>query len=124
MTKLVYVIDDDQDMREVLSYALEADGYQVEAYENALKAFESLEHLSEKQLPSLILVDYLMPDMDGVSFVKLMKSSTDLLKKIPLVMSTAMGKKDFIQGFPDDVIHLSKPMDLDELLSVTRNFCS
>ena len=124
MSKLVYVIDDDQDMREVLSFALESDGYQVMAYANALNAFESLENLSEKELPSLILVDYLMPDMDGVTFVKMMKESSDLLKKIPLVMSTAMGKKDFSQGFPDDVIHLSKPMDLDELLSVTRNFCS
>lgn len=124
MSKLVYIIDDDQDMREVLSYALESDGYEVMAYANASKAFDSLEHLEEKDLPSLILVDYLMPDMDGVTFVKLMKNSSAMLKRIPLIMSTAMGKKDFMEGFPSDVVHLSKPMDLDELLSVTRNFCS
>lgn len=123
MNKLVYIIDDDQDMREVLSYALESDGYDVKAYANAQNAFDSLQTLSETDLPSLILVDYLMPDMDGVTFVKLMKSSTSL-KKIPLIMSTAIGRKDFLEGFPEDVVHLNKPMDLDELLSVTRNFCS
>jgi two-component system alkaline phosphatase synthesis response regulator PhoP len=123
MTKLVYIIDDDQDMREVLSYALESDGYVVRAYSNAQNAFDSLQTLSENELPSLILVDYLMPDMDGVTFVKLMKNSTSL-KKIPLIMSTAMGRKDFLEGFPEDVVHLNKPMDLDELLSMTRNFCS
>jgi CheY-like chemotaxis protein len=123
MNKLVYIIDDDQDMREVLSYALESDGYDVKAYANAQNAFDSLQTLSETDLPSLILVDYLMPDMDGVTFVKLMKSSTSL-KKIPLIMSTAIRRKDFLDGFPEDVVHLNKPMDLDELLSVTRNFCS
>jgi CheY-like chemotaxis protein len=123
MNKLVYIIDDDQDMREVLSYALESDGYDVMAYSNAQNALDSLHSLSETELPSLILVDYLMPDMDGVTFVKLVKNSTSL-KKIPLIMSTAMGRKDFLEGFPEDVVHLNKPMDLDELLSMTRNFCS
>ena len=124
MKKLVYVIDDDQDMREVLSFALESDGYMVKSYENAIKAFDSLENLSEENLPSLILVDYLMPDMDGVTFIKLLQKSSEMLGNIPMVMSTAMGKKDLKQSLPANVIHMNKPMDLDELLSVTRSHCS
>jgi two-component system alkaline phosphatase synthesis response regulator PhoP len=123
MSKLVYVIDDDQDLRDVLSFALESDGYEVITFANALTAFHTLESLSEAHLPSLIFVDYLMPDLDGISFVKMMKSSTELLKRIPLVMNSAMGGLELMPEIPDDVLHLNKPMDLDELLAMTKSHC-
>lgn len=119
--KSIVVIDDDEDIREVIVYALENEGHKVISFENGRVALESLSRLNPKDLPGLIIVDYLMPIMDGVTFIKTLKSDYPGLRSIPLAMSTAMGKIDHEVFTSYEIMLLHKPIDLEDLLKVTHS---
>ena len=122
--KKVLVIDDDADVRDVIVFALEEEGYQVDVSENGKHGLDKLLKLDESQYPGLIIVDYLMPEMDGVTFIKVIKQEyPNSLGKIPLVISSAMGAMDE-HDFLIDVTRLYKPMDLDDLLKVVKQHCA
>ena len=122
--KSVLVIDDDQDIREVISFALESEGYRVLSTDGARKGLAVLERLSAPDLPGLIIVDYLMPDWDGISFIKKLKTDyPEGLGKIPILFSSAMGEIDTTDPQLAGVETLFKPMDLNDLLKVVEKYC-
>lgn len=121
--KKVFVIDDDADVREVIVFALEEEGYKVEVSENGKQGLEILSSYQESNYPGLIIVDYLMPEMDGITFIQTVKRDySDSLGKIPMVISSAMGTMEEYD-FLSDVTRLYKPMDLDDLLRVVKQHC-
>ena len=86
--KKVLIIDDDEDLRSHLKAFFELEAYQVLEAKNGLEAMDLLKKLKSPELPDLILVDYMMPVMDGIQF------SNEIclhpaLSSIPLVMLTA-----------------------------------
>lgn len=118
MKRHVCIIDDDDDVRDVMSYALEEEGFEVSAYTNPKEALEEIEELRP---PGFIIADFLMPRMDGVTFIrKLRDEYADTLGKIPCALSSANGK---IEDLPPGVIEMTKPLDLDVLLDVVRDNC-
>ncbi len=120
MKRTVCIIDDDEDVRDVVTYALEDDGFEVIPYANPEEALEGLEESS--MIPGFFLLDYLMPKMDGLEFIKKIRSDySETLGKIPVALSSANGKLGL--EIPAGVLELQKPMDLDVLLDLVRDNC-
>ncbi|MDH5473120.1 MAG: phosphate regulon transcriptional regulator PhoB [Gammaproteobacteria bacterium] len=113
-SKQVLVVEDDNDIREMLCFSLEKAGYVVVASEDAEQALQTLGVM----LPDLMLVDWMLPGMNGPEFVRRVRRD-DLTRKIPVMMLTARGEEsDVLQGFEngaDD--YLIKPFSPKELLA-------
>lgn len=113
----ILVIDDDQAIRDAVSYALRGAGYAVETAASGEEALEKLEHM--KNEPCLVLLDLMMPGMDGVEFLKVLDEA-HRLATLPVVV---------VSGHPHDAAGIGarklirKPVSLDVLLSVVRDFC-
>jgi two-component system nitrogen regulation response regulator GlnG len=119
MTKKIFIIDDDQDVREIMQYALQSEGYRVEVFENAHIALDILTDLPPRDLPSLLIVDYMMPVMDGITFINKINEEYPLtIGTIPVAFTSAMGELSESVTLPRGVVTLQKPMDLDELIAL------
>lgn len=107
----VLVVEDDKHTRKLLETILKREGYSVFKAEDGLKALEVLEdhHID------LIILDIMMPNMDGYEFAKELRDSGCI---IPILMATAKHlpedkKKGFIVGTDD---YMTKPIDIEEML--------
>lgn len=104
--KKILVVDDEKDILELLEYNLEKEGYEVL---KATTGEEALE-LTEKKLSDLIILDLMLPDLDGLEVCKILKRNTKTAL-IPIIMLTAKGEEsDIIVGLElgaDD--YITKP---------------
>lgn len=111
---LIYLVEDDENIREIESFALKNSGYSIEDFDCA-KAFR--ERLKTK-VPDLILLDIMLPDEDGLSVLRRIRSHPET-KKIPVIMVTAKTAEiDKVKGLDmgaDD--YISKPFGVMELIS-------
>ena len=112
----ILVVDDDRGAMEALSDILEYEGYHVQRAQNGLQALEYLQ--STRPCPNLIVLDLLMPVMDGWEFRMRQKQNPDLAK-IPVLVVTAIGATAGI----DAVSVLRKPVDIDALLRTVARYC-
>lgn len=120
----ICIIDDDDDVRGVISFALNFEGIDTLPFESARKAEEYISKLSPENYPCLIIVDYTMPEMDGVEFIDLLSEKyPDTLGKIPVALSTAH-QSDDILNIPDHVMRLQKPFQLSELMKMAKEYYS
>ena len=112
--KHVLVVEDDIDIREMLAFSLEKAGYAVVQTEDAELALEKLGTL----LPDIMLVDWMLPGMNGPEFVRRIRRD-DLTKNIPVIMLTARSEEsDVLKGFETGVDDfLTKPFSPKELLA-------
>ena len=110
----IYIVEDDKNIREIEMFALKNSGYAVEEFENA-KSFFS--RITEK-VPDLVLLDIMLPDMDGLEIVKKLRSRPDTVR-IPIILVTAKTTElDKVKGLDigaDD--YLTKPFGVMELIS-------
>jgi adenylate cyclase len=108
------VVDDNENNRDIVSRLLEREGYQVSTAENGAQALEWI----KAQPPDLVLLDVMMPVMDGIEACKRMKADPDS-RLIPVVIMTALGQVDDrvrgIHAGADDF--LTKPVNSGELLA-------
>lgn len=115
--KSVLVVEDNKDIQAAIKLALESEGYNVLTADNGKEAFEQL---NQNPTPCLILLDLMMPVMNGWEFSE--KISHDLiLSNIPIVVVTAFGDK---KATPKSEALIQKPIDLDALLSTVGKHCS
>jgi CheY-like chemotaxis protein len=116
----VLVVDDDADIRDTIVDLLQDHGYRAIPAQNGANALEVLQ--SVDQPPCLILLDLMMPVMDGATF------RTEQLKNpqwatIPVVLMSAY--RDVAdQASSLAVDHLAKPLGADRLIATTRRYCS
>jgi CheY-like chemotaxis protein len=111
----VLIIDDDDDIRELMKIVLEGDGYRVNVAANGFDAFKQLETGSR---PALILLDLMMPGMDGEEFLRKMHASG--FAKIPVVIMSGYSGGQKVSRELYGVSCLMKPVELDELLKTVR----
>ena len=111
---IIYVVEDDTDIRELESYALKNSGYDIVQFDSGKGVFESC---LEKQ-PSMLLLDIMLPDDDGLSILKKLRAD-DKTKNIPVILVTAKSTElDTVKGLDmgaDD--YIAKPFGVMELVS-------
>ena len=111
---IIYVVEDDTDIRELESYALKNSGYDIVQFDSGKGVFESC---LEKQ-PSMLLLDIMLPDDDGLSILKKLRVD-DKTKNIPVILVTAKSTElDTVKGLDmgaDD--YIAKPFGVMELIS-------
>ena len=121
MPSTVLIADDDEDIRETLAEILQTEGYQVAMASSGWDAIEYLKTSSAS--PSVILLDLMMPEMDGMEFRQLQKQNSDWAT-IPVIVLSAVGnpaKKAEEMGV---MASLRKPLNIDQLLDLLTRACA
>ena len=111
---VIYIVEDDSNIREIEMIALRNSGHQVYGFENACDFF----HKTEEKLPDLVLLDVMLPDESGYDIVKKIRQNT-AMKKLPVIMVTAKTSEiDMIKGLDDGADdYIKKPFSVMELIS-------
>jgi DNA-binding response OmpR family regulator len=111
MKKLIAVVDDEEDLRELLSLHLGRAGFDVEKFADAAGFYAFL----ETRRPDLVVLDLMLPDADGMEICKILKRNAETAR-IPVVMLTARGEEiDRVLGLElgaDD--YVTKPFSIKE----------
>ena len=126
MAKKVLVVDDELDMRIFITTLLETNGFKPLPAEDGVKGLE----IARKEVPSLIILDVMMPKESGITLYREIRNDPDLKDK-PVIMLSALSKRSFFhsqkvldeyksENIPEPDAYLEKPPDPDELLEVIR----
>lgn len=111
---LIYIVEDDNDILEVESFALKNSGHEVRGFSNAKDFYAAL----EKQLPQLSVLDIMLPDEDGIKIVQKLRQNKNW-SHMPVIMVTAKTTEiDKVKGLDagaDD--YLAKPFGVMELIA-------
>ena len=115
----LFLIEDDEAIRTTFQICLESEGYSVESFENGKEALERLHKVPE---PCLILLDFMMPIMNGTEFMKEFSSLPATVIPVPVYLCSATAsliesKNMGCMGF------IKKPVDLEILLKIVKNYC-
>ncbi len=115
---LIYCVEDDESIRELVGYALRGRGYGVEGFGSAEEFYRAL----KKAVPDLVLLDIMLPGEDGLTILKKIRSRKEN-ENIPIIMMTAKTSEfDVVRGLDlgaDD--YVTKPFGIMELLSRIRS---
>lgn len=111
---MIYLVEDDESIRELVVYTLKSQGMDAKGFERPSLFWKEL----EKEVPALILLDIMLPEEDGISILRKLRTRPDT-RKIPVIMLTAKGTEyDVVMGLDsgaDD--YIPKPFRMMELIS-------
>ncbi|WP_294352732.1 response regulator transcription factor [uncultured Clostridium sp.] len=111
---LIYIVEDDENIREIETFALKNSGYTVASFESAKNFYKKI---SEK-VPDLVMLDIMLPDEDGLEIIRKLRNMQST-KKVPIIMVTAKGTEiDKVKALDigcDD--YMTKPFGVMELIS-------
>ncbi|MDY3927811.1 MAG: response regulator transcription factor [Clostridia bacterium] len=111
---MIYLVEDDDNIRKLVSYALTKEGYEVKGFEQPHSFWEEL----KTNLPELIILDIMLPEEDGLSILKKIRKN-ERTEDLPVIMLTAKDSEfDKVTGLDsgaDD--YISKPFGMTELIS-------
>ena len=114
MKKMIFCVEDDSGIRDLMIYTLNAAGFEAVGFGDDAAFWEAM----KQQRPELILLDIMLPGEDGISILKSLRSQI-VTKDIPVIMATAKGTEyDKVTGLDlgaDD--YLSKPFGMMEMVS-------
>ena len=111
---MIYLVEDDESIRELVVYTLKSQDLEAKGFEKPSLFWKEL----EKEVPSLILLDIMLPEEDRISILKKLRARPDT-RKLPIIMLTAKGSEyDTVMGLDsgaDD--YIPKPFRMMELIS-------
>lgn len=111
---LIYIVEDDQNIREIESFALKNSGYQIQDFSNAKDFYRAL----KERKPDGVLLDIMLPDEDGMEILQKLRKDPET-KRLPIIMVTAKSTElDRVKGLDmgaDD--YIVKPFGVMELIS-------
>ncbi|TDQ11944.1 response regulator transcription factor [Pedobacter metabolipauper] len=111
MDKVIYVVEDDDDIRFIIEYILIENGYLVQTFATAKEFHDEM----EKAHPDLILLDVMLPDANGMDICRALKTNENTRHITLVIMSAHAAEKAVLEeACADDFI--SKPFDLDEMV--------
>lgn len=120
MTAEILIIEDDKDVQKLLEFTFESEGYEVELCDTGADA---LTYLDNGATPSVVVLDLMLPGIDGMDVLKHRRES-DRLTEIPVIVLTSVDRDEIIE----DAFHLGaddfigKPFSPDELQVRARRF--
>jgi CheY-like chemotaxis protein len=117
--KLVLVVEDDDATREAFALILSGEGYRVHTAANGEVA---LEQMRTSERPELVLLDLMMPVMDGFQLRERMKQEK-ALADIPVIVCSAQGRLRERSTTLNAADYLDKPVDVPALLAAVRRHC-
>jgi two-component system, OmpR family, response regulator CpxR len=117
----ILIIEDSFEIREMLTLLLEEEGYDTVAMANGQEALDFLRE--SHQLPCLILLDLMMPIMDGSIFGHEQQQDS-ALSQIPVVVVSATLNAKQVASSIHATAYLQKPIDFEALLDVVRGHCA
>jgi CheY-like chemotaxis protein len=109
----ILIVDDEQDLLDSLAEFFEDEGFSVVTARNGA---EALARLGNGELPSVVILDLLMPVMSGIEVYEVMQNDPRLAR-LPVVVSTSDPSRA-----PSGVLIMKKPVNLDRLLSTVRQY--
>ena len=114
---MIWCVEDDASIRDIEVYALQSTGFEAKGFEDGLVFWNAL----QAETPELVVLDVMLPGLDGIELLRRMKSSS-ALASIPVVMATAKGAEyDKIQGLDLGAdYYLTKPFGVMELVSCVK----
>jgi CheY-like chemotaxis protein len=116
----ILIVDDDAGIRQLLQLFLEHKGYTAQSVANGL---EALNHLQlDQPLPRLILLDLMMPIMDGASF-RQAQQSDPRIAAIPVVVLSAAENIEAQAPLLTANAYVPKPIEFDSLLQIVEQYC-
>jgi len=111
---MIFILEDDDSIRKLIDYSLKSQGYNVQGFSHPSLFWKAL----EKEKPSLLLLDIMLPEEDGISILKKIRSNPDT-SSIPIIMLTAKDTEfDVVTGLDagaDD--YITKPFGMMNLVS-------
>ena len=114
MKTMIFCVEDDPSIQNLVIYTLQSTGFEAKGFPSGEELFKAL----EKEIPELILLDIMLPGMDGITILKKLRS-TPYTSPIPVIMETAKGSEyDKVVGLDlgaDD--YLAKPFGMMEMVS-------
>lgn len=115
--KLVLVVDDSPTIRKIVEVTLKREGYRVNTCDSAMKALASI----TDDPPDLVLLDVMLPVMDGYQVCKIIKSR---YRNIPVIMLTSKdGFFDKVRGrMAGSTQYITKPFEPNELVAIVRRY--
>ena len=114
---LIYIIEDDESIREIEEFALKNAGHKVLGFGDAKSFYKKLEEI----IPDLCLVDIMLPDVNGNEIVKKLRRNPDT-KRLPVIMVTAKTTElDLVKGIEDGADdYIKKPFSVMELIAKVK----
>ena len=113
----VLIVEDDTDLREMMAQLLTLEGLGATTVANGR---EALEYLEQGDRPDVILLDLMMPVMDGWEFRRRQQSNPAVASVPVIVLSALDPRRD---ADVNAVAFLKKPLDFDRLLELVRQYC-
>jgi CheY-like chemotaxis protein len=113
----VLIVEDDSDLREMMAQLLTLEGFQSATVANGK---EALRYLSSGDTPNVILLDLMMPVMDGWEFRRVQQADP-VLASVPTIVLSALDQARAADLKP--AAFLKKPLDFDRLLQLVRDYC-
>lgn len=114
---MLYILEDDDNIRKLVSYALQKEGFEVKGFSEPKFFWEAMEHA----VPSLLLLDIMLPEEDGLTILKKIRSGHETAD-LPVIMLTAkdseFDKATGLDQGADD--YIAKPFGIMELVSRVR----
>ena len=111
---LIYIVEDDQNIREIESFALKNSGYQIQDFSSAREFYRAV----KERKPDLVILDIMLPDEDGMEILQKLRKNPET-KRLPIMMVTAKTTEiDRVKGLDsgaDD--YMTKPFGVMELIS-------
>jgi DNA-binding response OmpR family regulator len=117
---LVLVVDDEPDIQYLVKVNLELDGHEVVLASDGREALDAV----RRRVPDVMILDVMMPELDGWQVLERVKSETDVaVKQIPVIMVTALGGDEYrVRGGIEGAIrYLTKPIAPDALVREVRD---
>jgi CheY-like chemotaxis protein len=109
-----FVVEDDADLRELVREVLEDAGWTVDVADDGIAALGRIRHV----IPDVIILDLMMPNLDGIEVLKLLRS-TEVGRQIPVVVTTGARVDDAVRELASAV--LVKPVDIAEMMRVVND---
>ena len=123
MSNLVMIVDDSLTVRKILEVSLKRAGLDIIAFTNGIEALQALTAATIPQLPKVIILDVMMPKLNGYSFARLLRSKP-YLKDIPIIMLTSRdGMVSHLRGRISGAnVYLTKPFKTQDVVATVLHY--